>query len=93
MFFFLRLFLAINPNQGELSRAMRNRCLEIHIPSKEVPSTNHVMVDDVMDDDVMVDDVMSKGGIPSVVDEWQVICESKALTHQERDVCYQAYGK
>ena len=31
---FVRLILALDPAHGELSRAMRNRCVEIHVPGE-----------------------------------------------------------
>lgn len=34
-----RLFLTVNPKYGELSRAMRNRCIEVHIDDLEKRST------------------------------------------------------
>ena len=68
----------MNPNQGEVSRAMRNRCLEINVPAKEVaPVTN---------DDVTSNELVH-------LDEWKIICESKALNRDERDMCYEAYGE
>ena len=76
----------MNPNQGEVSRAMRNRCLEIHVPWKEVaPTITQAVGDDVTDDVIETQD--------SSLDEWKIICESKALNREERDVCHEAYGK
>lgn len=34
-----RLFLTVNPKYGELSRAMRNRCIEVHIDDLQYRST------------------------------------------------------
>lgn len=35
-----RLFLAMDPRHGELSRAMRNRCVELYLPDTSTSSTN-----------------------------------------------------
>lgn len=35
-----RLFLAMDPRHGELSRAMRNRCVELYLPATSTSSSN-----------------------------------------------------
>ena len=35
-----RLFITMDPRHGELSRAMRNRCIELYLPSESLPTRN-----------------------------------------------------
>ena len=48
-----RLFLTMDPRHGELSRAMRNRCVELYLPGDAAVTTN-------LSDDAMVNSDLSR---------------------------------